>query len=518
MNLADNIAKQGFSIKPRKPKVTKDSFFMHPKLRRDYEGIIATLRNIEAFGKEMGHRHHIFSGPPGTGKTLGVDYIATEVGFPVYDGKLIINPQAVTQVFEQLREQAQSQPSILVINEIDKFSSRDAIIDPMQQQTLNQLLDEMDGAESNHNLFIFGTTNRSNNIDPALRRAKRFSKEVEHMPPDREGRLAILKMHADRRGGHKFEVRESDLENAADVTFGYTGADLVGLLNEAFTNSILDNGRTKINQCDFEYALTRTKPSAIKDMPFREPKVRFDDLGGYRDHKDVLRRIIQNSDGSIVLFYGPKGTGKTEFAEALAGEYKYNFIVVSGSEPEDKFVGETGKTIDKYLERAKQLAPCVLLFDEIDALVEHKGFESHKSSWSGLLQARLSKPIPGVYVIGTINRPDRLKGTFIDRFIHKLYFGMPNPEDQETIWKRYLPDSIDARVLVEINGNLSCRDISRAQRTVVDYGIIPNLEVYKKLIRGVNPSIEGNYEDIVKQLGDAVADFRAVKDFIGDKK
>ncbi|HLC56078.1 MAG TPA: AAA family ATPase [Candidatus Nanoarchaeia archaeon] len=525
MQIKDKMKEGNGKIAPTFIKnITKDDVYIHPKLVRDLEDILVTLRNMDDFGDEMGDRNYIFSGPAGCGKTLILQYIAHELNFPIYDGKNIFNAQHIANAFQQLRDQAQTTPLILMINEIDKFSSRDDVVDPAQSQTLNQLLDEMDGLDKNSKMYIFGTTNRPNKIDNALRRGKRFSKEVYFMPPDKDGRLAILKIHAigkneknKKEGGHKFEVNEKDLEEVAKVTFGYTGADLVCILNAAFTSAKRDK-RNKVEYKDLEYALTKTKPSALKDMPFKEPNKKFKDMGGYEGHKEVLKRIVANSDGSNILFYGPKGTGKTDFAEAMAGEYGFNLIMISGSAPEDKWVGETEKILDKYFERAKQLAPCILLFDEMDSLVERKGLISHKGGWTGLLQSKLSKPIEGVYVIGTVNRPDRIGDAFTDRFVHRLFFGMPSKEEQEAIWRLYLPNEFDVKKLVDINDKLSCRDISYAHQRVKDWGLENTFEVYDHLIKNIQGVDTAVFDEIRLKYRDSVTDYNEVKAFLGAKK
>ncbi len=513
MKIRDNLGNG--QIYPIASQITENEYYIPEKLKEDLEGIIATISNIDRFGTEMGHRNYLFFGPPGTGKTLGVQYIATKLGCPIYDGKNISNPQQVSKLYTQLRQIVNrgEKKAILMLDEVDRFSSREDIVDLGQQQTLNQLLAEMDGVDSNHGIFVFGMTNKPNKIDNALRRTGRFSKEIEFMPPHKKGRLAILKMHAYGKGGHQFEISEEDLEHMAELTFGYTGADLRGLLDESFTKAVLDD-RVKVTKGDLEYALKRTKPSALRDMPFREPQKKLRDVGGYNTHKEVMRRIFDKNNGSIALFYGPSGTGKTEFAEALAGEYGFNYIVISGSEPEDKFVGETGKKIDKYLDRAKQLAPCILVFDEMDALIEKKGIITHKSGWTGLLQSKLNKPIEGVNIIGTMNRPDLINETFIQRFPHKLYFGMPTIEEQIEIWRKYIPEEIDPREIVKRNPNLCGRDISHAALLVRDYGLKPSLDVYRHLIKDIAHSDGTDYSRIRKEIGDSVLDYDNVKRFL----
>ncbi|MEK6816654.1 MAG: ATP-binding protein, partial [Nanoarchaeota archaeon] len=303
------------------------------------------------------------------------------------------------------------------------------------------------------------------------------------------------------------------LEQLAKVTYGYVGRDLKQVLNRAFTRAKRD-GRTDVGYADLEYGLKKTKPSAIRDMPFIEPSIKLDDLAGYEHHKSLLRSIVERSNGSVMLFYGPKGCGKTSLAEALAGEYGYNFILLKGSELESKWVGESKDNTERVLKRAKQLAPCVLCLDEISSFVERKGVLSHKDSQTGYLQSVLSRPSEGVYLIGTDNNPHFLRGPFVDRFVHRLYVGMPSPEEQGAIWSHYAPDA-DATALVQARADLSGRDISYACKQAHDYGLELRTEVLARLVAGIaNPSED--YSAVVRHIGDSVASYRAVRELRDD--
>lgn len=495
------------SIVPFEPKITIEDYHVPESLKRELDGVALTIEHIADFG-EMGDRNILFSGPPGTGKTLGAQYLASAIGGLIYDGKLVNNADAIRMTFAQLREVAKQQekPIFLVINEVDKFSSREQVIDPTQQATLNALLDEMQGFDKNENIYLIGTTNRADSLDNALRRPGRFSKEIEFMPPDRQGRLKILEIHAYRKG-HKFKVDKEDLENLAEKTFGYTGADLSGLLNEAFVEA-LRNRRTEVSLKDLEYGFSKTKPSAIRDMPFREPKIKLNSLAGYDTHKTLLRKIISGNDRGTLLFYGPPGTGKTAFAEALAGEYGYNLLFVSGSELESKWVGESKDRLAKVFARAKQLRPCIVALDEIDSFLETKGAITHQKEQTGYMQSVMSRPEEGVYVIATTNNPHYLKEAMLDRFPYKLFFPLPVGKEQEAVWKQYAPEGITPEEMVQ--DGLSCRTIAHACEKAKTYGFASK-EAVQRLV-GSKVVDDAKYKELAATIGDDVADYKALEE------
>lgn len=507
-NIETNIlkAEDTNSVKP-------GDYYVHPKLREDFEDLKTTVQCIHDFGSEMGARNYLFSGPPGTGKTLAARVLSAELGLPLYDISGFVKGQSqfAAQVFDELRKIAkQSGKGVFaLIDEVEGLSSREDIVDPLQYQAMTQVLSQLDGTKDNQGVFIIGTSNRSNDLDEALR--ARFSEEIEFLPPDEKGRLEILKIHADGKGGHNFKVKDDDLKGLSEKTYGYVPRDLKQVLNRAFVHA-KRNSRVELVMEDLEYGLKKTKPSAIRDMPFIEPKVKLADVIGYADHKSVLRSVVERSNESVILFYGPKGTGKTYVAEALAGEFGYNFILLKGSELESKWVGESKDNVEKIIKRAKQLSPCIVCFDEISSFVERKGVLSHKDSQTGYLQSVLSRPPEGVYIIGTDNNPDFLRGPFVDRFIHKLYFGMPSKEEQLLLWSAYAP-GVDTEKIVAVNDKLSCRDIAYACKRVDDYGIKPSLEAFEELVKNVPVEDEKKYDDVIKQVGDGVRDYRALKPF-----
>ncbi len=506
------------AIRANEEKTVNEKTYYIPKaLKEDLETVIATLSDIDKFGKEMGHRNILLTGPPGTGKTLGARFIAYKTGFVYYDGKKLSSAFDIIKVFDELRKQVkEGKKAILMLDEIDRFSSREESNDPGQVQMLNQLLAELDGVESNNGIFVIGMTNMPNRIDPALRRPGRFGKEIEFMPPDEQGRLEILKIHANGKGGHQFKFDPKDVEYLASVTYGYTGGDLRGLLDEAMARANLRNS-LNVKREDLDFAKVRIKPSAIRDMPFKEPKITVDDIGGYALHKDLLGQIVSSKQGGNILFYGPPGVGKTTFAEALAKQYGLNLIVVSGSAPLDKYVGETGKKLEKYFDRARQLAPCVLLFDGFDALIERRGFVSWASDWTGLIESKLSSPMDGVYVIATTEKPELIGPTLLEKFRHRVYFPMPQAEEVAEIWARYLPDGISPETIKDANPRLNGLDIARVMGMIKDFGIEPTTEILTQLVTGIEHATDLEQPSLTFRdaNGDSIQDYRKIKALLG---
>ena len=387
-------------------------------------------------------------GPPGTGKTLIAKAVANEVDahFEVIDGPEIVSKykgeseERLREVFERAIE---NQPAVVFIDEIDSIAgTRDDEAD-MENRVVAQLLTLMDGLESRGQVIVVGATNRVDVIDPALRRGGRFDREIEIGAPDETGRREVLDVHT--RGMPLAD--DVDLDELAARTHGFVGADIHSLATEAAMGALRDRDdreTLQVRKSDFERALTAVDPSTMREYVAETPHVTFDDVGGLADAKRVLTEAVEwplsysalfeetNTDPpSGILLYGPPGTGKTLLARALAGESDVNFVSVAGPELLDKYVGESEKAVRKVFDRARQAAPSIVFFDEIDALAGVRGntSESTERVVSQLL-AELDglSANPNVVVLAATNRRDAIDPALLRPGRLESHVEVPNPD------------------------------------------------------------------------------------------
>ena len=341
-------------------------------------------------------------GPPGTGKTLIARAVANEVdaNFETVSGPEIMSKykgeseEQLRETFEAARENS---PTIIFFDEIDSIAGTRDDDGDAENRIVGQLLTLMDGLDARGEVIVIGATNRVDSIDPALRRGGRFDREIQIGVPDEEGRKEILQVHT--RGMPLSD--DVHIDKIAARTHGFVGADLDAVASEAAMAAIRDrptdtDGRTawnrdpKVTKSHFDAALASVEPSAMREYVAESPTTDFTDVGGLEDAKRTLRESVEwpltydrlfeetNTDPpSGVLLHGPPGTGKTLLARALAGETDVNFVRVDGPEIVDRYVGESEKAIRKVFERARQAAPSIVFFDEIDAIAGTRG-ESHE--------------------------------------------------------------------------------------------------------------------------------------------
>ncbi len=388
-------------------------------------------------------------GPPGTGKTLIAKAVANEVDahFEVIDGPEIVSKykgESEEKLRETFDRAVEHSPAVVFIDEIDSIAgTRDDDAD-MENRVVAQLLTLMDGLESRGQVIVIGATNRVDSVDPALRRGGRFDREIEIGPPDEAGRREILDVHA--RGMPLAD--DVDLDYIAARTHGFVGADVHSLVTEAAMRALRDRDEREELQVtaeDFEAALSAVDPSAMREYVVETSHVTFDDVGGLEEAKQVLTEAVEwplsygalfeatNTDPpSGVLLYGPPGTGKTLLARALAGESDVNFVSVAGPELLDKYVGESEKAVRAVFERARQAAPAIIFFDEIDAVAGVRGDASEASERVvSQLLTELDGLVdnPNLVVLAATNRREALDPALLRPGRLEAHVLVPDPDE-----------------------------------------------------------------------------------------
>ena len=412
-------------------------------------------------------------GPPGTGKTLIARAIASEtkLHFIRVNGPEIIQKfygESEARLREIFEEAANKAPSIIFIDEIDAIAPKRAdVLGDVEKRVVAQLLALLDGIVSRGDVIVIGATNIPEMIDPALRRPGRFDREISIPVPNADGRLAILKIHSRRMplsGG-------VDLEKLARVTYGFVGADLQALCKEAgmvalrrylsrigqgYPAAILPpRENLEITPEDFSTALREIEPSATREFFTERPSVKWDHIGGLSEVKETLISLVDWPDrypemfeqGKIspprgILFTGPSGTGKTLTANALAGETGLSFIQIGGPILFSKWLGESEKAIHEIFKKAKQSAPCILFFDEIDALITTRGSSSEVGTMERVATQFFNEldklsDLSEVIVLGATNREDLLDPalTRAGRLDFVIPFRMPEQDERLDIFK-----------------------------------------------------------------------------------
>ena len=445
---------------------------LHDEVERVREMIELPMKHPEVFQK-LGidpPKGILMYGPPGTGKTLIAKAVANESGayFLYIAGPEIIgkyygeSEQRLRDIFEEAEEKS---PSIIFIDEIDSIApKREDVYGEVERRVVAQLLSLMDGLEERGQVAVIAATNRVNAIDPALRRPGRFDREVEIGVPDLEDRIEILQIHV--RGMPLSD--DVDLCELAENTHGFVGADLSSLTRESAMKTLrkylpeinLDDEEIPkevldgmiVTGEDFEDALREIEPSAMREVLVEIPHVTWDDVGGMdavrRELQEVIEWPLKNPErfkkmGTTppkgILLYGPPGTGKTLLAKAAANESKANFISISGPQLLSKWIGESEKAIRETFKKAKQVAPAIIFFDELDALAPIRGMDSARVTDRVLNQLLTEldglQTLKDVIVVAATNRPDIVDPALIrsGRFDRLVYVGVPTKSGREAI-------------------------------------------------------------------------------------
>ena len=517
------------------------------QIQRIREMIELPLRHPEVFDR-LGiepPKGILLHGPPGTGKTLIAKAVANETfatfislsGAEIH-GKYYGESEA--RLREIFNEAEQNKPCIIFIDEIDAIApKREEVTGEVEKRVVSQLLALMDGLEPRGQIVVIGATNRPNALDPALRRGGRLDREIEIGIPDREGRFEILQIHT--RGMPL--THDVDLRKLANLTHGFTGADITELCKEAAMKAL----RRVLPEIDFEAdyiaaevlnklvvmmedfldALRFVDPSALREVLIETPNVAWNDIGGLQEVKQELREAIEwplkysdifEEAGAKppkgILLCGAPGTGKTLLAKAVAKESEANFIHVKGPALMNKFVGESEKGVRETFRKAKQTAPCIIFFDEIDALAPKRGSGITDSHVSERVISQLLtemdglEELHGVIILAATNRIDIIDPALLRPGRFDLLLQVPPPDEEARLEilkihtaKNHLAKNVSLQKLVEETEGCTGADIEAVCREATMRTIRRFLNSgAKQETRRKPPELEVTMEDLQEAI------------------
>jgi transitional endoplasmic reticulum ATPase len=492
---------------------------LRDEMQKVREMIELPLRHPEIFEK-LGieaPKGVLLFGPPGTGKTLLAKAVASEsnshfisISGPEIMSKFYGESEArLREIFKEAREKA---PTIIFIDEIDSIApKREEVMGEVERRVVSQMLSLMDGLEGRGKVIVIAATNRQNALDPALRRPGRFDREIEIKVPDKNGRLEILQIHS-RNMPLDTDV---DQKKIAAVTHGFVGADLEYLCKEAAMKCLrrllpdlnLEDEKLPpetldkliITQNDFNQAIKDVMPSAMREVFLESPDVKWEDIGGLEGVKRELQEAVEwplrypdlyakigHTVPKGILLHGPSGTGKTMLAKAVATESEANFISVKGPELLSKWVGESERGIREIFRRARQAAPCVIFFDEIDSIAMARGGGMGGEMGGGgmgtndrvisqiLTELDGISELHGVVVLAATNRPDMIDTALLrpGRFDRIVFVPNPDRRTRKRILEIYVTDKpigtdVDFEKIADISDGFSGADTSAIVNTAV---------------------------------------------------
>jgi transitional endoplasmic reticulum ATPase len=520
------------------------------EIQKVREMIELPLRHPEIFEK-LGieaPKGVLLHGPPGTGKTLLAKAVANEtnahfisISGPEVMSKFYGESEArLREIFKEAKEKA---PSIVFVDEIDSIApKREEVTGEVERRVVSQLLSLMDGLEGRGKVIVIAATNRPNAIDPALRRPGRFDREIEIKVPDKRGRLEILQIHT-RNMPLDTDV---DQDKVAAVTHGFVGADLEYLCKEAAMKCLrrllpelnLEDEKLApevlnkliVTMSDFENAVKEVMPSAMREVYLESPDIPWTAIGGLEEVKRELQEAVEwplrypdlytklgHAMPKGLLMHGPSGTGKTLLAKAVATESEANFISVRGPELLSKWVGESERGIREIFRRARQAAPCVVFFDEIDSIAPTRGMGGDSMVTERVVSQLLTEldgiqALSGVVVLAATNRADMIDPALLrpGRFDKIVFVPMPDKGARQKILEIHSKDKpigsdVDLAKVAELTEGFSGADTSSVSNTAVSLVLHEYLAKYPTPEEAAKHASEAHilmrhFEEAVKKI------------------
>ena len=578
-----HIAEKGETLRGV-PQVTyEDIGGIRDEIKKVREMIELPLRHPEIFEK-LGieaPKGVLLYGPPGTGKTLLAKAVANEsnahfisISGPEIMSKFYGESEArLREIFKEAREKA---PSIIFVDEIDSIApKREEVTGEVERRVVSQMLSLMDGLEARGKVIVISATNRPNAIDPALRRPGRFDREIEIKVPDKKGRQEILLIHTRNMPlADEEQPLPVKIEKIASVSHGYVGADLEYLCKEAAMKCLrrllpeLNLEEEKIppetldklvvNADDFKKALVEVTPSGMREVFIENPDVSWEEIGGLAEVKKELMEAVEwpmkypglydklgHKMPRGILLHGPSGTGKTLMAKAVATESEANFVSVRGPELLSKWVGESERGIREIFKRARQSAPCVIFFDEIDSIAPIRGAGGETAVTERVVSQLLTEldgmeNMHGVVVLAATNRADMIDPALLrpGRFDKIIQIPLPDKDGRKMVMEIHSkdipladkngPDKIDFDKLAELTDGLSSADVASIANTAVSLVVHEHLDnaapdknlsddETKKLVDEIEKKAE-NAKVTMKHYEEAVRKVREQKDLKMNEK
>ncbi|CAF0823596.1 unnamed protein product [Adineta steineri] len=460
-------------------------------------------------------------GPPGTGKTLIARAVANETGafFFLINGPEIMSKlagESESNLRKAFEEAEKNSPAIIFIDELDAIApKREKTHGEVERRIVSQLLTLMDGLKQRSHVIVMAATNRPNSIDPALRRFGRFDREVDIGIPDAVGRLEVLRIHT-----KNMKLGDDvDLVQIGNETHGYVGADIASLCSEAALQQIREKmdvidleedtidaeilNSLAVSQENFRFALNQSNPSALRETVVEIPTTTWEDIGGLESVKRELQELVQYpvehpekflkfgmTPSRGVLFYGPPGCGKTLLAKAIANECQANFISVKGPELLTMWFGESEANVRDVFDKARQAAPCVLFFDELDSIAKARGGSAGDGGGAAdrvinqiLTEMDGMGAKKNVFIIGATNRPDIIDSAVLrpGRLDQLIYIPLPDEKSRMAILKSALRKSpvakdVDMNLLANITKGFSGADLTEICQRACKLAIRESIE------------------------------------------
>ena len=506
----------------------------------------------------------LLHGPPGTGKTLLAKAVASETNsnFILINGPEVISKfygESEANLRKKFEDAEKNAPSIIFFDEIDAIASkREETKGDVEKRVVAQLLSLMDGLKSRGKVIVIAATNMPQVLDQALRRPGRFDREIEIGVPDEKGRLEILQIHSRNMPLAKNVI----LKDLARITHGFVGADLNSLAKEAamivlrrilpelkvegieegqpIPKEILE--KLLVTHKDFMEALKTVRPSAMREVLVETPNVSWTDIGGMEDVKNKLKEAVEwplkkpevfkrmgIRPPRGILLYGPPGTGKTLLAKAVAKESEANFILINGPSLLSKWVGESEKAMRAIFRKARQTAPTILFFDEIDAIAPKRHSDNDSSKVSERVVNQMLTEMDGletlqdVVVIAATNRPDIIDPALLrqGRFDRLILTPVPDEQSRKMIFQIYLQNmplakGIDAAKLAAKTEGYVGADIEGVCREAAMSALRDDIKAkeitmadFDKALKLVRPSVDKEVKEAYENLESYFSSARA---------